>query len=219
MTATSSLPVAALSDWERYEGMLVTLPQPLTVTETFTLGRFGEVGLSVGRPPATTRPSIVDARCPSAAQQDLNNRRRILLDDGNGQQNIDPTIHPIGGLSASNTLRSGTRSPASTESSISASALYRIQPVGPVAVQRRQPTAGGAGRRRWLAAGRLDERAELLQRRRLGGGFPTARGAETPFEFVRQRAKIVAALVGIDADVVGLMEIENDSGPNSAVRS
>ena len=42
-----TLPVAALSDWERYEGMLITLPQELTVTETFTLGRFGEVSLSV----------------------------------------------------------------------------------------------------------------------------------------------------------------------------
>ena len=28
--------------------MLISLPQQLTVTETFTLGRFGEVGLSVG---------------------------------------------------------------------------------------------------------------------------------------------------------------------------
>ena len=27
-----------------------------------------------------------------------------------------------------------------------------------------------------------------------GGGFPTARGAETPFELDRQEAKIVAAL-------------------------
>ena len=50
VTPTSvQLPVASLSDWERYEGMLVTLPQQLTVTETFTLGRFGEVSLSVGR--------------------------------------------------------------------------------------------------------------------------------------------------------------------------
>ena len=36
-------------------------------------------------------------------------------------------------------------------------------------------------------------------------------------ELDRQEAKIVAALAAIDADVVGLMEIENDSGPNSAI--
>jgi predicted extracellular nuclease len=36
------------------------------------------------------------------------------------------------------------------------------------------------------------------------------RGADSPEEFARQRAKIVAALSAIDADVVGLIEIENN---------
>ena len=44
----------------------------------------------------------------------------------------------------------------------------------------------------------------------VGGGFPTSRGADTPSEFTRQRDKTIAAIVAIDADVVGLMEIEND---------
>ena len=35
------------------------------------------------------------------------------------------------------------------------------------------------------------------------------RGANTPAELTRQRDKILAALIAIDADVVGLMEIEN----------
>ena len=52
-----------------------------------------------------------------------------------------------------------------------------------------------------------------------GGGFPTSRGATTPLEFERQRTKIITALVGLDADVVGLMEIENDGdGSLSAVQ-
>ena len=51
----------------------------------------------------------------------------------------------------------------------------------------------------------------------LGGGFPTARGATTPVEFLRQRAKTVAALSAIDADIVGLMELENDASGNSAI--
>ncbi len=49
------------------------------------------------------------------------------------------------------------------------------------------------------------------------GGFPTARGANSLFEFDRQLAKEVSALRAINADVVGLMEIENDAGPNSAL--
>src|SRR5690606_39325076 len=37
-----------------------------------------------------------------------------------------------------------------------------------------------------------------------------SRGADTPEEFQRQQAKIVAALAAIDAEVVGVMEIENN---------
>ncbi|MBW8732689.1 MAG: Ig-like domain-containing protein, partial [Terrabacter sp.] len=41
-------PVAGPTALERYEGMLVTLPQDMTVTEHFQLGRFGQVTLSQG---------------------------------------------------------------------------------------------------------------------------------------------------------------------------
>ena len=43
-----------------------------------------------------------------------------------------------------------------------------------------------------------------------GGGFPTPRGASTAFEFDRQRDKIIEAISELDAEVVGLMELEND---------
>ena len=42
-----------------------------------------------------------------------------------------------------------------------------------------------------------------------GGGFPT-RGAASAGEFERQRAKILAALSAVDADVFALAELEND---------
>lgn len=44
-----------------------------------------------------------------------------------------------------------------------------------------------------------------------GGGFPTPRGADSQAEFVRQTDKIVAAINALDADVVGLIEIENEA--------
>ena len=50
-----------------------------------------------------------------------------------------------------------------------------------------------------------------------GGGFPTARGANTPVEFARQRAKTVNAILGTGGDIVGLMELENDAPGNSAI--
>jgi predicted extracellular nuclease len=43
-----------------------------------------------------------------------------------------------------------------------------------------------------------------------GGGFPTERGAQNIDAFNRQSAKIVAALDALDADIVALMEVEND---------
>ncbi len=40
--------MTSADDFERYEGMLVTFPQELTVTELFQLGRFGQVTVSSG---------------------------------------------------------------------------------------------------------------------------------------------------------------------------
>jgi predicted extracellular nuclease len=52
----------------------------------------------------------------------------------------------------------------------------------------------------------------------MGGGFPTSRGADSAAEFERQSDKIVSALAALDADVVGLIEIENDGdGADSAI--
>ncbi|WP_346348611.1 ExeM/NucH family extracellular endonuclease [Cupriavidus sp. WKF15] len=54
-----------------------------------------------------------------------------------------------------------------------------------------------------------------------GSGFdaPDNRGAKSPAEFARQEAKLLAALRALDADVIGLMEVENNGfGPRSAVQ-
>ena len=53
----------------------------------------------------------------------------------------------------------------------------------------------------------------------VGGGHPTdCRGANNAGEFDRQRAKTVAAITALDADVIGVNEIENDGyGPTSAI--
>ena len=42
------------------------------------------------------------------------------------------------------------------------------------------------------------------------------RGADTPEELVRQRAKLISALSQLDADVIGLNEIENTPGVDPA---
>ena len=129
--AVVSLPVPEVTAWEQYEGMLVAIPETLTVTETFTLARFGEVALSVGG--RLLQPTnVVAPGAPAAARQNLNDRSRILLDDGNGQQNIDPTRYPDGGLSAANTLRVGDTVEGLTGVLEERFGVYRIQPIGSI---------------------------------------------------------------------------------------
>jgi predicted extracellular nuclease len=79
-----TLPVVALADLERFEGMLVELPQEPTVTDTFALGRFGAVDLSVGGRlvvPTQQVPPGADALALAELQQ----RSRIVLDAGSSQ--------------------------------------------------------------------------------------------------------------------------------------
>ncbi len=47
-------------------------------------------------------------------------------------------------------------------------------------------------------------------------GNMECRGADSAEELTRQRAKILAAMAGIEADIFGLMEIQNDTGASTA---
>ena len=211
-----SLPVAEVADLERFEGMLVSFEQTLTATEVFSLGRFGEVSLSgAGR---LYTPTAVAA--PGAAAQAVlaqNNRSRIILDDGDNRQNIDPTVYPQGGLSATNTLRVGDSLSGLTGVMDFRFGNYRIQPVGPISWDHTNPRPAAPA----SVGGNLKVASfnvlNFFNGDGLGGGFPTSRGASTPFELQRQLAKEVSALSAMNADIVGLMEIENDAQPNSAL--
>ena len=144
-----SFPVAAIDDLERFEGMLVQNAGTLTVTETFTLGRFGEVSLSAGGRLANPT-AVVEPGPPAIALQDLNNRSRIILDDANTQQNRDPIRYPEpAGLSASNTLRIGDTVAPQTSCSTNASAPTGSSPSGRSASRRTTP---GRPHRRTSAA-------------------------------------------------------------------
>ncbi|HZG36666.1 MAG TPA: ExeM/NucH family extracellular endonuclease [Gaiellaceae bacterium] len=214
--ATLALPVPSTSTFEQVEGMRVVLQQTLTVTEVFTLGRFGELSLSAaGRLYIPTAVATPGAAAAAVATQ--NSLSRILLDDGDGRQNIDPTRYPFGGLSATSTLRVGDTLPSLTGVMDYRFNLYRIQPVGTIDFTPSNPRPAApapVGGNVKVASFNV---LNYFNGDGQGGGFPTSRGANTPFELERQQAKIVSALTAIDADVVGLMEIENDAGATSAL--
>ena len=78
--STVTLPFAALDSLEAVEGMLVTIPQTLYVTEFFQLGRFGEVLVSGGdrlqQPTANVAPGA-----PAQAMQAANDLNQLIIDD------------------------------------------------------------------------------------------------------------------------------------------
>ncbi len=216
--STPTMPVSDLGDWERYEGMLVTFPYELTVTENYNLGRYGQVDLSVnGRLFSPTQ--IASPGQPALSVQDENDRRRIILDDANTQQNRDPIVYPPPELTASNTLRTGDTVNGLTGVLDQRFSAYRIQPTQEVTFTHSNPRpadppyVGGSLR---VASFNV---LNYFNGDGMGGGFPTSRGADTPEEFERQRTKIISAITNLDADVIGLMEIENDGyGPESAIQ-
>ncbi|HDV6319185.1 TPA: ExeM/NucH family extracellular endonuclease [Burkholderia multivorans] len=221
--ATLTLPVESANAFAAYEGMLVRLPQTLTVTDNYELGRYGSVLLSNGR--LRTPTSVVP---PSQAQTqiDANARNRLILDDGSNKQNPASVPYPAPQLSAANTLRSGyTVRDVQGVLEVRYGA-WRVQPVPGAAA----PTFDARANPRTNAPAR-DPHANLrvasfnvlnyFNGNGLGGGFddPNNRGAKTYQEFQRQEAKIVSALKALDADVIGLMEIQNNGyGELSAVR-
>ena len=69
------------------------------VTEHYQLGRFGQVTLSNdGRLKQPT--NVVEPGAPALALQAENNLKRIILDDANNLENVDPIVFARGGLAA-----------------------------------------------------------------------------------------------------------------------
>ena len=199
----ASVPV---SNPESLEGMLVTFPNELTILEYFNYGRFGEIVIG---PERQNTPSAVLEPGPVAAALALQNAtRRLTMDDGRGTQNSTPARHPNGEqFSKTNSFRGGDKLV-----DVAGIMSYRNNAF------KLQPTAGAE----YINANPRPDVPEV------GGDFTVAsynvlnyfttfvdddrnaRGADNAAEFERQQIKIVEALADIDADVFGLIEIENN---------
>lgn len=211
-----TLPVNAVSDLERYEGMLVNISQTLTVTSNFEWGRFGSLDLSVnGRLYQPT--NVVEPGAAAAARQDLNDRSRIILDDLSNVQNPSPIPYK----DANNTRRLGDTLASLTGVLSGAFGAYRVHPtVTPVfSGQNPRPAAPNpvGGRLRVASFNVLNYFTTLDTGAAVCGptGGLDCRGANTAAEFTRQRTKLLNALQTLNADVVGLIEIQNDASAST----
>ena len=188
------------------------------MTETFNFGRFGELVLS-SDDRLWIPTHLVEPGEPAQALQAENDRNRIVLDDGRNDQNIDPTLFPEGGLSASNTLRVGDTMTDGAFVLEQRFGLYRVQPTSDlpefVATNPRPAEAPDVGGDLQVASFNVLNYFDTLD---LGPDIcgpledQECRGADSAAELERQRDKIVAAMAGLDADILGLIEIENDAG-------
>jgi predicted extracellular nuclease/endonuclease I len=205
-----SLPIDNSDNWESYEGMLVSFADELRVTDNYNLARFGQFTLSNGR---LIKPTNIYAAGTSAAiaLTDKNSRNRIMLDDMNNAQNPDVVPFPAPSLSYQNTLRLGDSVSGIIGILDYSFGQYRVLPTqapqfNTTNARTAAPQLDGEGRLKIASFNVLN----YFNGTGDGQGFPTARGADNFTEFTRQQEKIVAALVAINADVVGLMELEND---------
>lgn len=198
--------------WEQHEGMLIRLPQTLYVTDNHNQGRFGEVELSAFSrllyPTHLAEPGV-----EAGAIREQNNLFRILLDDGSTLQNPDSIPY----LNQAGTLRIGDAVSSVVGVLDYGFNAYRIQPVDSVLISNINerpfavPDVGGAITIAYVNL------MNYFNGDGAGGGFPTELGADTSAEFTRQRTKIVNAIATMNADIVGLSELENDEGPFSAI--
>ncbi len=212
--ATPSLPATSVDDWEWIEGMLVNITQTLYTTEHYVLGRYGEISLSVNdrlfNPTQVITPGL-DAN----TLQDLNDRSRIDINDSATVQNPDPIIYPSPELSATNTLRGGDTLPELTGVMNYSFGKYLIEPVEPITFTHSNPrtaTPDSVGGSLQIASfnvlnyfSTIDTGADICGPNSDQG----CRGADSASEFTRQRDKIINAILAMDVDIVGLMEIEN----------
>ncbi|MFC4530586.1 ExeM/NucH family extracellular endonuclease [Sphaerisporangium dianthi] len=191
--AKVKLPSAEGTSLEPLESVLVTFPQKLTVSEVYNLGRYGEITLSAhGR---LFQPTDRDKVDPA-----LDARRRILLDDASNVQN-PPTLpyHTTG----ADTVRLGDGTTGLTGVLTYGFGVYRLEPTLPVAFTPDNP--------RPAAPAKVGGDVRVAGLNTLNW-FTTlgSRGANTAEERDRQLAKLVSTLKGLNPDVAGLMEVENN---------
>jgi len=209
-----SLPTTAADSFEATEGMLVQSPVALNVTNTLELAKYGQFVVSNGR---LFKPTNVFAP-NSAAALDLaseNARNQLIIDDAVNGSYPATVPFPTGGLSHNNTLRLGDAVVGLSGVMDYSFGAYRVLPNAALNVvannaRTAAPTLTGNGS--------LSVASFNVLNYFNGPSFPTSRGADSAVEFDRQSAKIVAAIAAVNADVVGLMEIENDGyGADSAI--
>lgn len=232
---TITLPLAAGDSFERFEGMLVRIDGTLTVQQNYFQARYGQLTIGAGGRHETPTNRYRPGSSQALAMADEQARSRLLLDDASSLQNVNPTPYTFanGAPRAGDTVTNlvGVLDYGLATSTASGAGLYRLQPTATpsFAIGNPRPALPAAvggnvtlGSMNVLNFFTTFTNGETVsgqtgQGCSLGGAVSAGncRGANNITEFLRQRSKIVRALAGLNADAVGLMEIQNN-GNNAA---
>lgn len=212
-----SLPFSTIQQVKALDGKHVTFNQPLTVIDSYNLHRFGELTLASERQfvPTNLHPP---GSALAATMQQRNQHSRIRLLDFSDREYPQQIIYPGGGLSAGNTVRIGDQVTAVSGVLEVSDQHIALRPLRQPEFIRANPRV----QKPQLQHGDLRVASlnvlNLFNGDGQGGAFPTSRGADSPQEYQRQLDKLVAAVISMDADIIGLMELENDGfGKYSAI--
>ncbi|WP_166268714.1 ExeM/NucH family extracellular endonuclease [Marinobacter caseinilyticus] len=212
-----SLPWPSAEPPERFENMRVRFTRALTVIDHHNLHRFGELTLATETQFVPTQRLVPGLEAAALAQ--VQERQRIILDDGSGQKYPSPIPYPLPALTMSRTVRTGDRASKLTGVLDYRFGAWRLQPDSSPRFESANPRPPPPPRPSESAVRVVALNVEnYFNGDGNGGGFPTPRGAQSQTALKHQTARLVAALTALDADLLILAEIENDGDhPDSAL--
>ncbi|GEM47077.1 ExeM/NucH family extracellular endonuclease [Deinococcus cellulosilyticus] len=224
MATNQTLPAAAsvtlsatATNWEQYEGMLVSTTG--TVSDNSQLGRGGLVTIT----DLNTLPAFTQENAPNAANfttyENEAAARTVIVDDGSLTEHPSSIIFGRGNnpLNPANTLRNGDGATVTGVVGYSGSGwtgtdAYRIH------ASAASATFVGGGRGPAPTDADLNNPQLKVATFDLNGFFNgdgagsgfTTEGASNAAELTRQLDKLLEALQDLDADVIALQGLEND---------
>ncbi|MCL1487907.1 MAG: ExeM/NucH family extracellular endonuclease [Marinobacter sp.] len=207
---------------ESLENMRVRINDPLKITDSYQLTRFGDVSLAAKDPLIST-----EFMAPGAAalhHADLASLNTLILDDGHARRNPPslnwlPAYNAAQPGSAVSSLVAGTQVRGLTGVLDYRYGAWRLQPdqipsLKPPPLPDPAPTRPTGSNLRVMTLNLNN----LFNGDGRGQGFPTSRGAETQAQYQRQLQRLSSGLNQAGADLLALSELENDGyGNNSAI--
>lgn len=213
------LPFGTLRDPERFEGMRVQFPQTLVVTGNAGWARSRSYAVSPARLLSPTQIAPPGPLVQAARHRD--SLARLVVDDDFGWQEHAGVSMPSG-LAGRAPLRTGSRVSGLEGILEQRHGKWCLRLTRPPVLWEPNPRPGlPPAKAGTVRVASFNVHNYFTSRGAARACGPTrrkaCRGVDDTGEFRHQKAKILAALQALDADIVGLMEIENHATDSALI--